>query len=57
MRSVGRAEECFGKCDILKTRLLVEMETLAGGGLKAGCQVLEVIDHRRSGAQLRLSME
>lgn len=46
----------FGKGDILKVRLK-EIKTLVGGQLKAEHQVLEVIDHRRSGTQLKLPIQ
>lgn len=46
-------EERFAKGDILRVRLL-ERKTLTGDQLKAEYQVLEVIEHRRSGSQLKL---
>ena len=46
----------FGKGDILKVRLK-EIKTLVGDQLKAEHQVLEVLDHRRSGAQLKLPIQ
>jgi hypothetical protein len=46
-------EERFSKGDILRVRLL-ERKTLVGEQLKAEYQVIEVIDHRRAGSQLRL---
>lgn len=53
IRLVEHGEKRFGKGDILKVRLR-EVKVLAGEQLKAEHQVLEVIEHRRSGTQLNL---
>lgn len=53
LRLVEHGERRFGKGDILKVRLR-EIKSLVGEQLKAEHQVLEVIEHRRSGTQLNL---
>lgn len=46
-------QERFGKGDILKVRIK-ERKTLAGEQLKAEYEVVEVLEHRYAGTQLRL---
>ncbi|WVM87969.1 hypothetical protein UMZ34_16610 [Halopseudomonas pachastrellae] len=53
LNNVDTSEERFAKGDILKVRLQ-EKKTLTGDQLRAEYEVLEVIEHRRSGSQLRL---
>jgi len=53
LSQIESGELRFGKGDILKVRLK-EIKTLVGDQLRADYQVLEVVDHRRSGTQLKL---
>lgn len=53
LNAVNKGEENFASGDILKARLL-RRQWLAGDNMKTEYDLLEVLEHRRGGAQLKL---